>query len=96
MVVMGFCSETAANSDSNERVLLYDIWRVLEGDQRDTVMMDDLRTLLMAIVKFTDYKRINSVPTEEESQHLDGNSVGYFNQKGQFCLRSEDLPIIYK
>lgn len=32
MVAMGFCSEQAANSDSNERVLLYDIWRVLEGD----------------------------------------------------------------
>jgi len=29
---MGFCTELAANSDSNERVLLYDIWRILEGD----------------------------------------------------------------
>lgn len=44
--------------------------------------MDDLRTLLMAIVRITDYKRIGSVPNEDESQHIDGNSVGYFNQKG--------------
>ena len=76
---MGFCSEQAANSDSNERVLLYDIWRVLEGDQRDTVAVEDLRTLLMAVVKISDYKRIGALPTEEESQHIDANSVGYFN-----------------
>jgi hypothetical protein len=68
---MGFCSDSAANSDSNERVLLYDIWRVLEGDQRDVVILDDLRTLLMAIVKITEYKRINIVPSEEEAKHLD-------------------------
>jgi len=32
MVKLGFCTEANANSDSNERVLLYDIWRLLEGD----------------------------------------------------------------
>lgn len=64
---MGFCTESAANSDSNERVLLYDIWRILEGDQRDFVLVDDLRTLMMSIAKITEYKRINVVPDEEES-----------------------------
>eukprot|EP00347_Sterkiella_histriomuscorum_P024180 403332030 len=96
LVLMGFCTEQAANSDSNERVLLYDIWRVLEGDQRDLIVIEDLRTLLIAIVKITEYKRINVVPSEEESKHLDQNSVGYFNLKGQYCIRPEDLSIIYK
>jgi len=39
--------------------LLYDMWRILEGDQRDEVALDDLKTLVMAIVKITEYKRIN-------------------------------------
>ena len=66
LVMMGFSSEQAANSDSNERVLLYDIWRILEGDQREEVTVEDIKTLLMGIVKITDFKRINAVPTEEE------------------------------
>ncbi|CDW71596.1 UNKNOWN [Stylonychia lemnae] len=96
LVIMGFCTESAANSDSNERVLLYDIWRILEGDQRDYVLIDDLRTLMMSIAKITEYKRINVVPDEEESQNIDQNAVGFFNKKGQFCLRSEDISIIYR
>lgn len=66
LVMMGFCSEQAANSDSNERVLLYDIWRILEGDQREEVTVEDVKTLLMGIVKITEFKRINAVPNEEE------------------------------
>jgi hypothetical protein len=47
-------------------VLLYDIWRILEGDQREEVTVEDVKTLLMGIVKVTDFKRINAVPSEEE------------------------------
>ena len=68
LVMMGFCNEQAANSDSNERVLLYDIWRILEGDQREEVTVEDVKTLLMGIVKITEFKRINSVPNEEEQE----------------------------
>ena len=35
------------------------MWRILEGDQKDEVSLEDLKTLVMSIVKITDYKRIN-------------------------------------
>lgn len=70
MVILGYCTEQAANSDSNERVLLYDMWRILEGDQRDEVAIDDLKTLAMAIVKITEYKRLNVKASEEEAKHI--------------------------
>ena len=96
LVMMGFCNEQAANSDSNERVLLYDIWRILEGDQREEVTVEDVKTLLMGVVKITEFKRINSVPNEEEQEIIQENQIGFYNQKNQFCLRSVDLPIICK
>jgi hypothetical protein len=63
-------------------VLLYDIWRILEGDQRDEVSIDDLKTIIMAIVKITDHKRININPTEEEKEHIQRQQIGFFNNKG--------------
>lgn len=55
---MGMISETAANSDSNERILLYDMWKNLEGDEREDVNIEDIRVLVMAILKIYDHKRI--------------------------------------
>lgn len=66
MIELGFCSERSVNSDSNERVLLYDLWRILEGDNNDEVSVEDLRILIMTVVKITDYKRINVLPNDEE------------------------------
>lgn len=60
---MGFCSEQAAASDSNERVLLYDIWRILDGDSREEVLIEDLRVLIMGIMKISDHKRLGISPT---------------------------------
>lgn len=42
------------------------MWRILEGDQKDEVSIDDLKTLIMSILKITDYKRINVNPSEDE------------------------------
>jgi hypothetical protein len=81
MVLMGFCNEQQASSDSNERVLLYDMWRILEGDQRDEVSVDDIKTLVMSIVKITDYKRINVQPSVLEAEQIQLHQVGYFNMK---------------
>jgi hypothetical protein len=58
MVKLGFCSDSAASSDSNERVLLYDMWRILEGDQREEVSLEDLKTLIMVVLKIYEHKRI--------------------------------------
>ncbi len=43
------------------------MWRILEGDQRDEVQIEDLKTLAMAIVKITEYKRLNVKPSDEEA-----------------------------
>ena len=42
IIRLGMISETAANSDSNERSLLYDIWKILEGEQREEVSIEDV------------------------------------------------------
>ena len=34
---MGFSSEESANQETNERVLLYDIWTILEGDKKEEI-----------------------------------------------------------
>ena len=58
--------------------------------------VDDIKTLIMSIVKITDYKRINIQPTVLEAEQIEQHQVGFFNMKSQFCIRPEDLPIIYK
>lgn len=86
MVKMGFCTEQAANSESNERVLLYDMWRILDGDNKEEVLLDDLRVLIMAILKIPDQQRTLLMDENNQSR------VGFFNQDGQFCFKNEDLP----
>ena len=51
-------SDSAANSDSNERILLYDMWKILEGDKKEEVSIDDIKYLIMGILRFTDNKRL--------------------------------------
>lgn len=58
MIRLGFISEAAANTDSNERILLFDLWKILEGEQKDEVKMSDLKTLIMALIKISDGKRL--------------------------------------
>ena len=65
LIKLSFCTEHSANSDSNERVLLYDLWRILEDDTCEEVDVDDLKILLMAVLKLTDHKRIGITPTEQ-------------------------------
>ncbi len=54
MVKLGFISESASNTDSNERILLYDMWKILDGEQKDEVLIDDLKVLIMGIARITD------------------------------------------
>ena len=54
MVKLGFISESAANTDSNERILLYDMWKILDGEQKDEVLIDDLKVLIMGIARISD------------------------------------------
>ena len=34
---MGMINESAANTDSTERVLLYDMWKTLQGEQKEEI-----------------------------------------------------------
>jgi hypothetical protein len=60
-VKLGMISEKAANSDSNERILLYDLWSMLDGNTREEISIDNLKVAIMAILKFEDKKRIGVI-----------------------------------
>jgi hypothetical protein len=51
-------NEAAANSDSNERALLYELWKLLHGEEKEEIAIDDVRLVIMSILRMTDHKRI--------------------------------------
>lgn len=50
-------SEQNANSDSKERVLLYDFWKMLNGEEKEEVTLEDAKVVIMAILRLN-HKRI--------------------------------------
>ena len=79
---------------------------MLEGEVREQVMIEDLRVLLMGIMRITDHKRIGverpEVDERLEQKRMTSDSnyeepdygVGFFNDKNLFCIPPEDLPVI--
>ena len=55
---MGMINETAANSDSNERALLYELWKLLKGEESEEVALADVKMVIIAILRMTEHKRI--------------------------------------
>ena len=55
---LGMINESSANSDSTERVLLYDLWKTLQGEQREEVQIEDVKIMLLVIVRILSHKRI--------------------------------------
>jgi hypothetical protein len=51
-------NEVAANNDSNERALLYEFWQLLRGEQTEEVALEDIKVVVMAILRMSDHKRI--------------------------------------
>ncbi len=51
-------NETAANSDSNERALLYELWKLLKGEESEEVALADVKMVIIAILRMTEHKRI--------------------------------------
>ena len=83
MIKLGLISENAANSDSNERIILYDMWRILEGDQKEEVAVEDAKVMVMAILRIHDHKRIGATYEDAgQNSHRDHNKVGFFNYEG--------------
>ena len=77
-------TEEAASSDSKERVLLYDLWKLLKGEEKEEINMEDVRMMILAILRINEHKRIGiSNPIERASQSKEGLAdVGFFNDKG--------------
>lgn len=51
-------TEEAANTDSKERVLLYDLWKLLKGEQNEEISLDDVKVIIMCTLRMNDHKRI--------------------------------------
>lgn len=60
LILLGMINETAANTDSNERALLYEFWKLLHGEEKEEIALDDVKIVIMAILRMTDHKRIIS------------------------------------
>lgn len=58
LISIGMINETAANSDSNERVLLYDFWKIMRGEEKEEVMIGDVKFLIQTILRMNIQKRI--------------------------------------
>ena len=58
LVHLGMINEVAANNDSNERALLYEFWQLLRGEQTEEVALEDIKVVVMAILRMSDHKRI--------------------------------------
>ena len=98
LVHLGMINEVAANNDSNERALLYEFWQLLRGEQTEEVALEDIKVVVMAILRMSDHKRIGqqSEVAQTQQEHDDPNAFGFYNEKDLFCLRSEDLPKIHR
>lgn len=84
-------NEHAVNIESNERILLYDLWKLLHGEEKQEITLDDCKVVIMAILRMQNSKRIIDTPDYEE-----GMEVGFYNEQGKFCLRTEEIPRLQK
>ncbi len=75
---MGMINENSANSDSNERVLLYDLWKVLRGEQKEEIKLEDAKIVIMTILRITLHKRIGVA--QDGGIEDDQREVGFYNE----------------
>jgi hypothetical protein len=89
LIHLGMINEQAANNDSNERALLYELWKLLRGEEKEEVTLEDVKTVVMAILRMSDHKRIGVASTEKQTQQEqdDPKNFGHYNEREQFCLR---------
>lgn len=73
LVTVGLLNEHSATSESQERILMYDMWRTLFGEERQEVAVEDVYVLLLVILRMPDHKRIGVSPNEGDKVHeVDG------------------------
>ena len=52
--------------------------------------MEDAQIIIMTILRMTNHKRIGVLVEEEQNETAQGE-IGFFNERGNFCLRQEDI-----
>ncbi len=90
LVKLGLVTETAVNSDSTERALSYDFWRILKGESNENVHVEDMRVVVLTILRMTEHKRIGLAPPDESED------AGFFNSDQRFCIKQGSIPYIQK
>jgi hypothetical protein len=67
---MGFLSGKAS-SDTTERILLLDMWKILQGEENNGIHENNIRKFLQACLGFSHYVAINSVLRKSNSPKKD-------------------------
>ena len=62
LISLGLLTELAySKQDSPERQILYDLWKILRGEDTETVYVENLRVLVQVILRLIDPKRVIDV-----------------------------------
>lgn len=96
-----------ANQDTPERQILYDLWKILRGEDTETIYVENLRVLLQVILRLIDPKRVIDVQKTHRQHDLErnehqaagsddiyANELGFLNEKGQLCVRTSEVQKI--
>ena len=72
LVRLGLLSDMAyAQPESQERMLLYDLWKILRGEVTESIYVENLRLLLQVILRLIDAKRVVDVPKHVSNRPAD-------------------------
>lgn len=63
-------TELAANTDSTERALLYDLWKLLHGEEKEEVPLVEVQLVIIAILRIT-HKRLGVEASKDQEFVVD-------------------------
>lgn len=90
---LGFLAEFSVN-DENEEKLLQDMWRILGGETRNHVTLNNLRIILLAIMGT--FIEPSLKKEEQKLEIISENSFGRFNEHGDLFLEQYEVPRLTK
>jgi hypothetical protein len=103
LILLGMIDEKAANSDSNERVLLYELWKLLRGEERQEIALNDVKMVIMVVLRMhQEHKRVGGAEenrygqVQSPQEQEDPNNIGFYNDQDKFCLRANDVSKVHK
>ena len=75
---MGFISDKEQLSDLNDKNVLFDIWKILGGDIKNHITLNNCRILLLAIMGT--YVEPSIIKEEEKLIKIHDKAFGRFNE----------------